>query len=309
MEKGLGAGSCGRQGDRRATPARSAIRRTSSAEPRLSISVVTPVPSQAWTVSLTSAAVPMMCMSSTSSSGISAVAASRSPARNSSWTSTRDRLVAHPVEDRLVEVLVLGAHAAHVEGDDRLHAVDDRLLLVRVGDDLDVAGGRDLEVGPGTTGALAGEALVEPRAVHRRGLRRVEDRDPAVGDLGGLGDVLGPLRAEPDRDVGAQRVHDRLERLAEADRALAGERQRVVRAGVGDRALASQHLADDVDDLAGAGQRLAERRAVPALDHLRPAHSHAQDDPAVARGGPASARASRSTSASGLTSARSRCRA
>ena len=74
-------------------------------------------------------------------------------------------------------------------------------------------------------------------------------------------------------------MHDRLERLAEPDRALAGVRQRVVRAAVGDRRLAGQHLTDDVDDLAGAGQRLRERLAVPALDHLRAAHAHAEDRP------------------------------
>ena len=48
-----------------------------------------------------------------------------------------------------------------------------------------------------------------------------EDRDPAVGDLRGLGDVLGALGAEHDRDVGAQRVGDGLEGLAQARRTLA----------------------------------------------------------------------------------------
>ncbi len=148
-------------------------------------------------------------------------------------------------------------------------------------DDLEVAGRGDLEVGAGTAGAGTGEALVEPRLVHAGRLRRVEDRDPAVGDLGGLRHVLRALGAEPDRDVGSQRVHDRLERLAEPGRALAAVGQRVVRPVVGDRRLAGQHLADDVDDLAGAGQRLRERLAVPALHHLRAAHAHAEHDPAA----------------------------
>ena len=52
-----------------------------SADPQLSSSVVTPVSSHAAAVSLTSPAVPMMCMSSTSSSGISPVALSFSPDR------------------------------------------------------------------------------------------------------------------------------------------------------------------------------------------------------------------------------------
>ncbi len=149
-------------------------------------------------------------------------------------------------------------------------------------DDLDVAGGGDLEVVPAAARALAGEALVEPRPVHAGRLGGVEDRDPAVGDLRCLGDVLGPLGAEPDRDVGAQGVNDRLERLAEADRTLTGVRKWVVRPVVGHRPLARQHLADDVDDLTGAGERLGERLAVPAFHHLRPAHAHAQDHPAVA---------------------------
>ncbi len=68
--------------------------------------------------------------------------------------------------------------------------------------------------------------------------RRVEDRQPAVADLGGQRHVLGPLGAQHDRDVGAQRMGDRLEVLAEPGRALAGQRQRVVRAVAGHRRLA-----------------------------------------------------------------------
>ena len=177
--------------------------------------------------------------------------------------------------------------------------VEDGGLLVGARDDLEVAGGGDLEVGAGTPRAGAGEALVEPRLVHAGRLRRVEDRDPAVGDLGGLGDVLGALGAEPDRDVRAQRVHDRLERLAQPHRALAGVGQRVVRAVVGHRRLAGQHLADDVDDLAGAGQRLARTagRTSPRrpADRSRPCPGR----PGRRRGGRASARAWRSRSACG----------
>ena len=145
-----------------------------------------------------------------------------------------------------------------------------------------MTGGGDLEVRAGTPRTLAGEALVEPRLVHPGRLRCVEDRDPAVGDLRGLRDVLRALGTEPDRDVRAQRVHDRLQRLAQPDRPLAAVGQRVVRTVVGHRRLAREHLADDVDHLAGAGERLGERLAVPALDDLRTAHAHAEDDPATA---------------------------
>ncbi len=127
----------------------------------------------------------------------------------------------------------------------------------------------------------AGEALVEPLVVHVRQPRRVEDRQPAVADLGGQRDVLGPLGAEHDRDVGAQRMHDRLERLAQPGGALTGQRQRVVRAGAGDRRLAGPHLTDDVDVLAGARQRLGEPLPVPALDHLRAGDAETEDVPAA----------------------------
>src|SRR5690349_23436510 len=44
---------------------------------------------------------------------------------------------------------------------------------------------------------------------------RIEDRVPTIRDLRGERDVLRSLRREVDRDVGAQRMRDRLQRLAE----------------------------------------------------------------------------------------------
>ena len=176
-------------------------------------------------------------------------------------------LVAHAGEDVLVEVHVLGAHAADVEGEHRLHRVERGVAVV--GDD-DPAVGGDLER---LARAAARRAGRSPRRATRRTSsadpRGVVDRQPAVGDLGGEGDVLRALAAEPDRQVLAQRVDDRLQRLAQAEGVVAGVRQRVVRPVAGHRPLAAQHLADDVDVLAGAGERLAERLAVPALDDLR----------------------------------------
>ena len=61
-----------------------------------------------------------------------------------------------------------------------------------------------------------------------------EDGEPAVGDLGGQGDVLGSLGPQDDRDVGAQGMDDRLQRLAQAGAARVG--QRVVGPVVGHRA-------------------------------------------------------------------------
>ena len=97
----------------------------------------------------------------------------------------------------------------------------------------------DLEVLAAAPGAGPGESLVEPLVVGVGHPRGVEDRQPAVADLGGQRDVLRPLGAQHDRDVGAQRVGDRLERLAQPGRALTRQRQRVVRAVAGHRRLAA----------------------------------------------------------------------
>ena len=76
--------------------------------------------------------------------------------------------------------------------------------------------------------ARPGEALVEGGLEGGHRLGGEEDGEPAVGDLRGQGDVLRALGPQDDRDVGPQRVHDRLERLAQAGAARIG--QRVVRA-------------------------------------------------------------------------------
>jgi hypothetical protein len=55
----------------------------------------------------------------------------------------------------------------------------------------------------GAPGARLREALVEPRVVGVGQPRAVEQRQPAVGDLGGQGDVLGALGAEEDGDIGS----------------------------------------------------------------------------------------------------------
>jgi hypothetical protein len=126
-----------------------------------------------------------------------------------------------------------------------------------------------------------GEPLVEPFVVGVGHAWRVEDGQPAVADLGGQRDVLRPLGAQHDRDVGAQRVSDWLERLAQPRCSLAREWQRIVRAVAGHRRLPGPHLADDVDVFAGAGQRLGKRLAVPALHHLRAGHPEPQNVPAT----------------------------
>ena len=142
-----------------------------------------------------------------------------------------------------------------------------RPVDVVVDDDLNHVG--DLEVIERTAGARPGEALVETLAVVRVELRRQEDRQPPVGDLGGHGHVLRALSAEVDREVGPPWVGDRLERFAETHRALAEVRHLVVLALEVERLVASQDPPDDLHVLPRAGQRLRIRLAVPTLDHLR----------------------------------------
>ena len=123
----------------------------------------------------------------------------------------------------------------------------------------------------------AGEALGQALPVEAVLLRGEEQREPAVGDLGGEGDVLRALGGEEDRDLRAQRVDRRLERLAEPG--AARQRQVVELAVVLERFLAGDDPADDVDVLARAGQRARVGLAVPALDDLRTGCAEAEDDP------------------------------
>ena len=76
-------------------------------------------------------------------------------------------------------------------------------------------------------------------------------------------------------------MHDGLERLAQPGAARVGER--VVGAVAGDRRLAGDDLAHDVHVLAGPGQGLLERLAVPALDDLGPGHPQSEHEPAPDR--------------------------
>ena len=76
---------------------------------------------------------------------------------------------------------------------------------------------------------------------------------------------------------------DELQRLAEAGALPLGQRDLVARPVVLD-ALAAPHLAADVDDLAGAAERLVVGDAVEALDHLRARRAEAEDAAAVGQG-------------------------
>ena len=120
---------------------------------------------------------------------------------------------------------------------------------------------------------VAGRERVAPDLL--RLLRVVEDRLPAVGQLGGQLDVLRAERGQDDRDVRADRVVDELQRLAESGALPGRQRDLIVRALVL-QPLPAPHLAADLDQLAGPGQRRVVGNAVPALDDLRPGRADAQ---------------------------------
>ena len=104
-----------------------------------------------------------------------------------------------------------------------------------------------------------------------------EDRQPAVGHLGGHGDVLLAQGGHPDRDAGSHGVVDQLEGLAQPRPFAGRQRDLVGRALVDERRLAGPDLAADVDDLARAGEGAVVGHAVEALDHLGARGSEAED--------------------------------
>ena len=73
---------------------------------------------------------------------------------------------------------------------------------------------------------------------------------------------------------------EQLERLAEAE-ALSSAQRELEDAVVGER-LAAHAAPDEVDDLAGAAERLVVGDAVEALDHLRAGRAEAEDRAAAA---------------------------
>src|SRR6185436_18048561 len=108
--------------------------------------------------------------------------------------------------------------------------------------------------------ALPGETLGQGVAIEVLVARAEEEREPAVADLRAECDVLRSLGAEEDRDVVANRMNRRLQRLAEAGPVWI--RQGVVGALVGDAVRARDDVADDLHVLARARERLLEGPAV-----------------------------------------------
>ncbi len=90
---------------------------------------------------------------------------------------------------------------------------------------------------------------------------------------------FGPSDAIQIGTDGRSGFVEQLERLAEPGALPLGQRQR--EDAVVPQRLAAQAAADQVDDLAGAAERLVVRHSVEALDHLRPARPEAEDRPAL----------------------------
>ena len=124
------------------------------------------------------------------------------------------RLVAHPDEYLVVKVDTPGAHPADVQSQGRADEIG-RPFGVIVDDD-GQRSAHHVECFPALPRAGAGEALGQGGGVEVVHRGREEDDVPAVGDLGRQGHVLGALRAQVDRDLGAVRVQDRAQRLAQA---------------------------------------------------------------------------------------------
>ena len=166
-----------------------------------------------------------------------------------------------------MEVHAAGSHPAEVQREPGPDHVS-RPLNVVVDDEIE--GHRDLEVLRGEL--TPRESLLEVRAVELVVvLGGVEQREPAVRDLGGLSDVLRTFGAEEDRDPLAQWMHSRLQWLAQAGDAVTTRgRERIVWPVRGDRGPPGDRVAHNPHVFPRPRQRLGERLPVPPLDDLWP---------------------------------------
>ena len=129
------------------------------------------------------------------------------------------------------------------------------------GADLEVRRRRQRRASGGRSPRRAARRRPSPR----RGEQKIGSQPSAISAARAM--FFGPSRGEVDGQVRAQRVDGGAQRLALPGAAGQGqlvERRRRSRTG----RLPAQHLAHDVDVLAGAGQRARVGLAVPALDHL-----------------------------------------
>ena len=111
-------------------------------------------------------------------------------------------------------------------------------------------------------------------------LGQIENRLPALGELGGQFDVLGAQHCDEYRDTFAHRRIYELERFAESGALVGGQRDLIVLTPVLNP-LTAPHLAADFDHLASAGNRSVVGHTVETLDHLRTGRTQAEGESAV----------------------------
>ena len=188
-------------------------------------------------------------------------------------------LIAVPPRQVVVEVLPLRTHATDVQGEDWF-GLEPRPV--------DVVGhrgkhrGRDVEALCLLRFAGRRKPFLEQRPVDAVGLlRRIEDRQPPVGDLRGESNVVRADCREVDGEVGVLWPQHQLERLAQAKCTFAPVGKLVVITIEAHRPVAGQRHADDRDVLAGYAERLSIGPAVPTLDHLRPRDTEAEEKAAT----------------------------
>src|SRR5208337_3333760 len=128
--------------------------------------------------------------------------------------------------------------------------------------------------------AALGEAGVEVRFEQLETLRVHEYGKHAVGYFGGIADA----RRRDGRRIDLHlwiAVHDAFERLAKSGRIRTGVGDLVVFACEGQRLGAIEYLADDLDVLARAQERLAVSDPVPAFHDLRAGRPDAKNEAAA----------------------------
>src|SRR4051794_3292165 len=184
----------------------------------------------------------------------------------------RRRLEAIAHGERVVEVLLAGAHPADVQRDERAHPIARRLQVVV---DRDVDRRRDVEAVE--RAVRPRRALLEQRPEVPDVLGREEDRDPAVGDLARELRVLRPDRREVDRDAVLHRRDRELQRLTRPVR-----ERKLERLAVELEPLAVERSAHDRDVLARALDLAGEALPGPALGHLRARRSDPEQHPPAA---------------------------
>ena len=181
-----------------------------------------------------------------------------------------------------MEVGAPGPHPAEVQG---IHRPE------HLGGALDVVGHdqrhrrRHLEVIPATARVGPVEPFPQGVTVEAVVAGGVKQRQPAVAQLARERDVVRSFGRQVDRYVVTQRMDARLQWFSKAtgrrsSRPL-GQRKRIVRALIRDRAVARPDVAQDPDVLARAREWLGKRLPVPPLHDLWSGHPQSEDQPAL----------------------------